>query len=181
MSLSAAGLACEIVNSICSTVNNDNMVAVTTPELGQAISRYLTRNTQVKYTWSGRTPGSYPTSDPVTNYITTRVVGSFTCSPTNTLNPERHGIILGRQITDGIRRFRIFPAEGWTISPSMFLCAPNIVLPPFSTLDAFQYWLFQAGVILRFYKRYINPTPLTGAHGPFLAPPGSGAVMSQIF
>jgi len=157
------------------------MAAKTTPELGHAIARYLTKNTTVRYAWVGLMPGPPPVPDPEISYETTSIVGDFTCSFTNTLDQAMNGVILGKQITDGIRNFKIFPADGWVVPPGDFLCAPNIVLAPCPTLDSYRYWLNQAEVILRFYKLWIKPMPLMGAHGAYLAPPGAGAVMSGIY
>jgi hypothetical protein len=181
MALSSNGLASEIMNAMVSKVNKDNMVGIVTPELGHAIAKYLTKNTEVKYVWSGMIPGSPPTPDPVISYKTTKVVGDFICSPTFTSDSFLHGVKLGKQITDGIRKFKIFPADGWLVSPGGFLCAPSIVLPPYPTLDSFSYWLFQAGIILNYYKAWLKPDPLQGSHGPYLAPPGDGAIMSLIY
>ena len=181
MALSANGLANEIVSSIQSKVNTKNAVAKTMPELGHAIARYLTKNTSVMYSWSGMTPGSSPSPDPVVSYVTTKVVGDFACTPTNTSSPVMHGIILGKQITDGIRTFKIFPADGWVVTPGGFLCAPIIVLPPHPMKDTYKYWLYESEVILRFYKMWIKPTPLMGTHSAFVAPPGAGAIMNSIF
>jgi hypothetical protein len=91
-----------------------------------------------------------------------------------------HGVILGKQITDGIRTFKIMPAPTWTVPPGGFLCAPPIVLPPCPAKDTYQYWLFESNIILAFYKAWIKPTPLMGAHMSFTAPPGAGAIMSLI-
>ena len=180
MALSPNGLANEIVNSIRGNVNSNNTMR-TMPELGHAIARYLTKNTTVRYIWSGMIPGTPPIPDPVATYATTRIVGDFSCLPTSRLDPVMYGIIMGKQITDGIRTFQIFPADGWLVPSGGFLCAPNIVLPPCLIRDTYQYWLFQAGVILTFYKAWIRPTPLMGSHGVYLAPPGAGAIMSQIY
>jgi hypothetical protein len=181
MALSPNGLANEIVNSIKGKITNKNVVAQMMPELGHAIARYLTKNTSVMYAWSGIQPGSPPVPDPVVSYTTKQVVGDFTCSPTMTSDPVAHGIILGKQITDGIRTFKIMPALGWTVPPGGFLCAPPIILPPCPQKGMYQHWLFQSNIILTFYRAWIKPDPLTGTHGAFLAPPGGGAVMSMIF
>jgi len=180
MALSPNGLANEIVNSLHSKVNAKG-INKSMPEIGHAIARYLTKNTSVKYAWSGVMPGTPPTPDPVTSYVTTKIVGDFACSFTHVPDPVTHGIILGKQITSGIRKFKIFPAPGWLVPPGGFLCAPSIVLPPYPAKDDYKYWLFQSKIILGFYKMWLKPMPLMGAHGSYLAPPGAGAVMSQIF
>jgi hypothetical protein len=95
-------------------------------------------------------------------------------------DPVTHGIILGKQITDGIRTFKIMPASGWAVPPGGFLCAPSIILPPCPQKDMYQYWLMQSNIILTFYKAWINPAPLMGTHGAFLAPPGGGCQMLLI-
>jgi hypothetical protein len=95
-------------------------------------------------------------------------------------NPVTHGIILGKQITDGIRTFKIMPAQGWAVPPGGFLCAPAIILPPVPQKDMYQYWLTQSKTILMFYKMWIKPSPLMGTHGQFLAPPGTGSQMLLI-
>jgi hypothetical protein len=181
MALSPNGLASEIMNAMTSKLNKDNMADTATPELGHAIAKYLTKNTVVKYVWSGMIPGSPPTPDPITSYVTTKIVGDFICSPTLTSDSFLHGVKLGKQITDGIQKFNIFPAEGWLVPPGGFLCAPSIVLPPYPAQDSFSYWLFQSGIILSFYKAWLKPVPLQGMHGPYLAPPGAGAIMSLIY
>jgi len=180
MALSPNGLANEIVNSIHSKITSKNINKIMS-EIGHAIARYLTKNTSVKYTWSGIMPGSPPTPDSVTSYVTTNMVGDFTCSPTNVSDPIMHGVILGKQITDGIRKLKIFAASGWVVPPGGFLCAPSIVLPPCPQKNDYQYWLSQSKTILGFYKLWINPKPLTGAHGSYSAPPGAGAVMTKIY
>jgi hypothetical protein len=125
MPLSPNGLANEIVNSIKSKINNQNTANQFMPELGHAIARYLTKNTSVMYSWSGIQPGTPPVPDPVVSYTTKQVVGDFACSPTGVSDPVTHGIILGKQITDGIRTFKIMPASGWVVPPGGFLCAPR--------------------------------------------------------
>jgi hypothetical protein len=94
MPLSPNGLVNEIINSIKGRINNQNAANQFMPELGHAITCYLTKNTSVLYSWSGIQPGTPPVPDPVT-----------------------HGIILGKQITDGIRTFKIMPASGWVVPP----------------------------------------------------------------
>ena len=181
MSLTPNGLANEIVNSVRRKITDKNYSLKTMPEIGHAIASYLTKNTSVRYVWSGILPGTPQIFDPITSYVTTSIVGDFACSPTNVSDPVLNGIFLGKQITDGIRKFKIMPASGWLVSPGGFLCAPNIVLPPIPIKDTYRYWLFQSNIILTFYKTWITPTPLMGSHGSYLAPPGAGAVMSQIF
>jgi hypothetical protein len=181
MALSPNGLANEIVNSIKGRINKRNAAVQLMPELGHAIARYLVKNTSVMYAWSGVQPGSPPVPDPVVSYTTNQITGDFACSPTGASSPITHGIILGKQITDGIKAFKITPASGWAVPPGGFLCAPPIILPPCPQKGTYQYWLAQAGVILTFYKAWIKPDPLMGTHGAFLAPPGSGASMKLIF
>jgi hypothetical protein len=181
MALSPNGLASGIMNAMSGKVSKDNMADKTMPELGHAIAKYLTKNTEVKYTWSGMIPGSPPTPDPATSYVTTNIVDDFICTPTLTLDSFLSGVKLGQQITDGIRNFKISPAAGWLLPPGGFLCAPSIVLPPYPMLNSFSYWQFQANIILGFYKAWIKPLPLQGTHGSYLAPPGMGAVMTLIY
>jgi hypothetical protein len=180
MALSPNGLANEIVNAL-KNINGDTIASKMMPELGYAIARYLTKNTSVMYSWSGVQPGSPPVPDPVVVYTTTQIVGDFTCSPTQAQTPVMHGVKLGKQITDGIKTFKIMPALGWSVSPGGFLCTPPIILPPCPITDTYQYWLMQSTVILAFYKAWIKPTPLIGSHGSFLSPPGAGAIMNLIF
>lgn len=179
MALSANGLASAISGSITGRINNKNAADMTMRELGHAIAKYLTKETEVKYAWTGQIPGESPTPDPATSYTTKRVTGDFICAPTLTRDPVLHGVKLGKQITDGIRKFQIFPADGWAVPPGQFLCAPAIVLPPYSNSDHYAYWLFQARVILRYYKTWIKSAPLPGTHGPYTGSPG--AVMSSIY
>jgi hypothetical protein len=179
MPLTPSGLANEIVNTL-KGISGDAMAAQMMPKLGQAITKYLTKNTMVTYSWSGIMPGVPPVPDPVVMYTTTQIVGNITLSPTGAIDPVTHGMILGKQITDGIKTFQIMPAPTWTVPPGSFLCAPQIILPPCPMSDTYQYWLSQSTVILTFYKAWIKPTPLMGSHTSFLAPPGAGAIMTMI-
>jgi hypothetical protein len=179
MALSANSLAGEILNAINGNVNNKNMTEAAMRELGHAIARYLTRKTTVKYTWAGQIPGTPPTPDPVTSYTTKKVTGDFICTLTHARSPVLHGIRLGKQITDGIRKFSIFPEAGWVVPTGKFLCSPAIVLPPYPTLNESKYWVFQSGVILRYYTAWVNPALLPGTHGYYIGAPG--AVMSNIY
>jgi hypothetical protein len=178
--LSPNGLANDIVGAL-KGIDGKSMASRMMPELGHAIARYLTKNTSVMYSWVGIQPGTSPVPDPVVTYTTTQITGDFTCSPTQAKDPVMHGIKLGKQITDGIQKFKIMPAAGWAVPPGGFLCAPPIILPPCPQKDTYQYWLMQSAIILTFYRMWIKPAPLTGSHGPFLAPPGAGAIMNLIF
>jgi hypothetical protein len=179
MPLSPNGLANEIMNAM-KGLTDKNASGMMMVKLGQAITKYLTKNTMVMYSWSGIMPGTPPVPDPVVMYSTTQIVGSINLRPTNVPDPVTHGILLGKQITDGNKTFQIMPAPTWTVPPGGFLCAPPIILPPTPIKDAYQYWLAQSTVILTFYKAWIKPTPLMGSHTTFLAPPGVGAIMSMI-
>ncbi|MHC6202226.1 hypothetical protein ACYULU_03420 [Breznakiellaceae bacterium SP9] len=179
MALSSPGLANEIVTSV-KGIDAKSMASKMLPEIGHAIARYLTKNTDVMYSWIGIQPGVPPISDPVVAYTTTQILGDITCSPTQTNDPIMHGMKLGKQITDGIKTFQIMPAAGWVLPPGDFLCTPAIVLQPCMKPDIYSYWLFESDIILTFYKAWIKSVPLMGSHGTFLAPPGSGAIMSLI-
>jgi hypothetical protein len=126
-------------------------------------------------------PGDPPKSDPVATYTTKDIAGDIILTPTGVLDPVMDGIILGRQITTGIKTFIITAAPSWAVTPGKFRASPDIVLPPSATADFSKHWLLWATVIITTYITYINPAPLMGVHGGFLAPPGAGAVMSSIF
>ena len=162
-------------------MTNDNAVAATMQEVGHAIAKYLPKNTSVMYSLVGLMPGSPPTPDPVVSYVTNQIVGDFICTLTQVNDLVLHGIKLGKQITDGIQQFQIFPGAGFTVSLGGFLCAPPIILPPYPAQNKMQYWIFQSSIILTCYKAWIKPNPMMGSHSPYLAPPEAGAIMSLIY
>jgi len=160
---------------------SDKNTNQTLPVIGHAIAKYLTRNTDVMYSWSGIMPGSPPSPDPVITYKTNNVKGDIFMRPTGTRSQTLNGVLLGKQITDGIKTFIITAAPGWAVIPGTFKAAPQIVLPAVPVNDFQKLWLLWAQTIITAYKTYINPAPLMGTHGSFLAPPGAGAAMTQIF
>jgi hypothetical protein len=153
----------------------------TLPIVGHAIAKYLCKNTDIIYAWSGIMPGSPPVPDPLASYTTKDVAGDIILTPTRVLDPVMNGIILGKQITTGIKTFVITAAPSWAVTPGKFRASPDIVLPPSATVDFSKHWLVWATVIIATYITYINPTPLMGIHASYLAPPGSGAIMTSIF
>jgi hypothetical protein len=178
--LTPNGMANEII-SVLNRIPANQMADRMMPEVGHAIAKYLTQNTTVMYSWVGIQPNITPIPDPVVVYTTNRVVGDFACHPTKAVDPIMHGVLLGKQITDGIRNFNIMPPVGYLLPPGKFLCNPPIILPPCPVSNSYQYWLLQSSIILTFYRLWINPVPLMGSHGVFLAPPGAGAIMTLIF
>jgi predicted aconitase with swiveling domain len=178
--LSANALANVIMSEIKGNVTKANIMQ-TLPTIGHAIAKYLCRNTDIIYSWAGIMPGTPSVPDPVVVYQTKNVAGDIFLMPTGTLDPVTTGIMLGKQITDGIKTFIITANPAWLVTPGKFRASPDIVLPPTAITEFSQHWLLWATVIINTYKTYINPSPLTGAHGSFLAPPGAGAVMTSIF
>jgi hypothetical protein len=178
--LSANALANVIMSEIKGNITKSNIMQ-TLPTVGHAIAKYLCKNTDLIYSWSGIMPGAPPTPDSVAMYQTKNVSGDILLYPTGTLDPVTTGIILGKQITDGIKTFIITANPTWLVTPGKFKASPNIVLPPTAMSEFSRHWLLWATVIINTYRTYINPSPLMGTHGSFLAPPGAGAVMTSIF
>jgi len=176
--LSANALANEIMSAIKQKITEKNLNQ-TLPTAGHAIAKYLTKNTDILYVWAGIMPGTPPTPDPVVVYQTKNIKGDIFMHQTGVMDMITNGILLGKQITDGIRTFVITAAPGWLVTPGKFLTAVPIVLPPAPTNDFSKLWLLWSSVIITTYKTYINPTPLAGSHGPYLSTPG--AMMTQIF
>jgi hypothetical protein len=178
--LSPNALANAIYSEIRGNITKDN-ITQTLPALGHAIAKYLCKNTDIVYSWSGMIPGSPPTPDPVITYTTKNIAGDINLTPSGVPDPVMNGIIIGRQITAGIKTFVITAPPGWIVTPGKFRASPDIVLPPSAMSDFSKHWLLWATVIITTYITYINPSPLTGTHVPYLAPPGVGAIMTSIF
>jgi hypothetical protein len=178
--LSPNALANAIYSEVRGSITRNNIMQ-TLPTVGHAIAKYLCKNTDVVYSWSGMIPGSPPIPDPVITYTTKNISGDIILTPTGVLDPVMNGIILGRQITAGIKTFIITAASGWAVTPGKFRASPDIVLPPTAVADFSKHWLLWAAVIITTYITYINPSPLMGTHISYLAPPGAGAVMTSIF
>lgn len=178
--LSANALADAIMTAVQTQVTPKNLGSLL-PIVGRAIAKYLTRNTEIAYSWSGIMPGSPSVPDPVTAYVTKNIAGNINMRATGASGQVQNGVILGKQITDGIKTFTITGAAGWAVSPGKFKAAPQIILSPAPAADFSKLWLQWSQTIIKTYKTYINSSPLAGTHGSFLAPPGAGAVMTQIF
>ena len=168
-----------LANKIVSAIKNQNDANITMRKLGQAIAEYLCDNTTVMYSWVGIMPGTPPTPDPVVICQSTKLMGTFVCTPTNATTAVQHGIQLGEQIRSGIGQLKAVPPTGFTIPPATFANAAPILLMPTQATSSFQHWLQWASTIITTFMTYINPTPLAGAHGSYIGSPG--AVMTTIF
>jgi hypothetical protein len=145
--LSPNALANAIYSEIQGSITKD-IIMQTLPTVGHAIAKYLCKNTDVVYSWSGMIPGSPPTPDPVITYTTKNISGDIILTPTGVLDPVMNGIILGRQITAGVKTFVITAAPGWAVAPGKFRASPDIVLPPTAIVDFSKHWVLWAAVIL---------------------------------
>ena len=146
--------------------------------MGHAMAKYLCDNTEVEFSWNGRSGTS---TDPVTSYITTDVQGDFSFVHTRTNNPHRACAHLAEQIRSECGKLTIGPASGWTL-PRITLnnhTPPPIV--PTRSNDQRTSMLRICNWVITMYKTYINPTPLMGTHRGFSAPSGAGAIMRRIF
>lgn len=173
--LNPAALASKIVSAL---QNQDN-ANIAMRKLGQAIAEYLCDNTTVMYSWVGIMPGTPPTPDPVVVCQSTRLMGTFVCTPTNATTAVQHGIQLGEQIRSGIGQLKAVPPTGFTIPPASFANAAPILLMPTQAKSGFQHWLQWSSTIITTFMTYINPTPLPGAHASYIGSPG--AIMTTIF
>ena len=173
--LNPAALASKIVSAL---QNQDN-ANIAMQKLGQAIAEYLCDNTTVMYSWVGIMPGTPPTPDPVVVCQSTRLMGTFVCTPTNATTAAQHGIQLGEQIRSGIGQLKAVPPTGFTIPPAAFANAAPILLMPTQAKSGFQHWLQWSSTIITTFMTYINPTPLPGAHASYIGSPG--AIMTTIF
>ena len=173
--LNPAALASKIVSAL---QNQDN-ANIAMQKLGQTIAEYLCDNTTIVYSWVGIMPGTPPTPDPVVVCQSTRLMGTFVCTPTNATTAVQHGIQLGEQIRSGIGQLKAVPPTGFTIPPATFANAAPILLMPTQAKSGFQHWLQWSSTIITTFMTYINPTPLAGAHGSYIGSPG--AIMTTIF
>ena len=173
--LNPAALASKIVSAL---QNQDN-ANIAMQKLGQVISEYLCDNATVMYSWVGIMPGTPPTPDPVVVCQSTRLMGTFVCTPTNATTAAQHGIQLGEQIRSGIGQLKAVPPTGFTIPPATFANAAPILLMPTQAKSGFQHWLQWSSTIITTFMTYINPTPLPGAHASYVGSPG--AIMTTIF
>lgn len=176
MPLNPAALA----NKIMSAIQNQDKADAVMRKLGQAISEYLCDNTTVMYSWVGMQPAvPSPIPDPVVVCQSTKLMGSFVCTPTNATSAVQNGIQLGEQIRSGIGQLQAVPPTGFSIPPATFANAAPILLMPTQATSGFQHWLQWSTTIITTFMTYINPTPLPGAHASFIGSPG--AIMTTIF
>ena len=173
--LNPAALASKIVSAL----QNQDKANIAMQKLGQTIAEYLCDNTTVMYSWVGIMPGTPPTPDPVVVCQSTRLMGTFVCTPTNATTAAQHGIQLGEQIRSGIGQLKAVPPTGFTIPPATFANAAPILLMPTQAKSGFQHWLQWSSTIITTFMTYINPTPLPGAHASYIGSPG--AIMTTIF
>ena len=173
--LNPAALASKIVSAL----QNQDKANIAMQKLGQAIAEYLCDNTTIVYSWVGIMPGTPPTPDPVVVCQSTRLMGTFVCTPTNATTAVQHGIQLGEQIRSGIGQLKAVPPTGFTIPPATFANAAPILLMPTQAKNGFQHWLQWSSTIITTFMSYINPTPLAGAHASYIGSPG--AIMTTIF
>jgi hypothetical protein len=149
--------------------------------MGHAMAKYLRENTEVTFSWSGINP--IPESkppDPVTQYKTTDVTGDMNLVHTKTNDPDAASLNLALQIQKECANFTVGPASGWGVPRIVLNNHSPPPIAPTKTNDQLESMRKLCNWVITMYKTYINPTPLMGSHGVFLAPPGGGAVMTKI-
>ena len=149
--------------------------------MGHAMAQYLCDNTEVLFSWSGVLPSNPYPPDPVVSYITTDVQGDFSFTHSLTNDPVSAAAHLAEQFRQQCGSFTVGPDAAWMVPLTTFNKHSPPVLIPTGSNDQLISMRLLCTWILTMYKTYINPTPLLGSHGAFLAPPGVGAVMQSIY
>jgi hypothetical protein len=149
--------------------------------MGHAMAEYLCNNTEVLFSWSGKIPSDPYPADPAVSYVTADVRGDFNLGCAMTNNPEAAAQNLARQIQKECGNLTIGPKEGWNVPRIALNNHSPPPIAPTKSNDQLVSMRKLCAWILNMYKTYINPSPLTGFHGAYFAPPGTGAVMKSIF
>ena len=174
MALDHIAMADEVIAAMRNGSSSQSILAI----MGHTMAKYLRENTEVRFSWSGVSGNS---TDPVTSYVTTDVKGDiFLVHPKRNNTDNAHSYI-AKQIQRDCGKFTVGPAPGWSV--------PRIALnnhspPPLGPTKSNNQVISMRKMcnwIITMYKKYINTTPLMGAHGGYAAPPGAGAIMQAIF
>lgn len=150
-------------------------------KMGHAMAKYLCGNTEVLFSWSGKLPSDPYPPDPVISYVTADVQGDFNFKHTMTNNPDSSAQNIARQIQKECGNLTVGPKEGWNVPRITLNNHSPPPIQPTKSNDQLVSMRKLCTWIITMYKTYINPSPLMGSHGAYLAPPGSGAVMQSIF
>jgi len=175
MAMTTDGLATKIKTALSSV--NDQPDAIS--KLSNAIKEYIQDNCELSYAWVGIAPG--PVTDTVTSFTASLTFTSFSLSvtdlPTAAGAVNSLGLSLGANLAGGV----VTPPVGFALSP------PYLIPTPLSPLTASQATTQNDAInhlveeIISGVKNMANYSPiLLGAHGTFLAPPGTGATLISI-
>jgi hypothetical protein len=146
--------------------------------MGHAMAEYLCANTEVRFSWHGMAGLA---SDPVTQYVTTDVVGDINLVHTRTNKPFPACAHLAEQIRKECANFTIGPAPTWNVPRITFNNHSPPPIVPTRTNKQLNSMRKLCNWVITMYKTYINSTPLMGTHLAFSAPSGAGAIMVEIF
>ena len=149
--------------------------------MGHAMAKYLCDNTEILFSWSGMLPSHPFTPDPVVSYVTTDIVGDFNFVHSKTNDPMAAAAHLAEQVRKECGILSIGPQAGWAVPRTILNNHSPPPIVPTGSNDQLISMRRICTWIITMYKTYINPAPLMGSHGPFLAPPGVGAIMQSIF
>ena len=175
MALDHIAMADYVITQMRSGASSQSILA----KMGHAMAEYLCANTEVQFSWSGI--NSAPSSDPVTSYITTDVIGDIFLEHPKTNNTGKCHSHIAKQIQRDCGKFTVGPAPGWSVPRINLNNHSPPPLGPTKSNDQIISMRKMCNWVITMYKTYINPTALMGSHGSYTAPSGSGAVMTKIF
>jgi hypothetical protein len=175
MALDHIAMADEVIAAMRHGASSKSILAI----MGHTMAKYLRENTEVLFSWSGI--NSAPSSDPVTSYVTTDVIGDIFLEHPKVNETQLCHSHIAKQIQRDCGTFTIGPAPGWSVPRINLNNHSPPPLGPTKSNDQLISMRKMCNWVITMYKTYINGTPLMGSHGGYLAPSGAGAIMQAIF
>ena len=157
MALSAAGMKSDIITALKSGADT---AEAANKKFGDAILKNICDNISITYGWAATNP-STGTPDPVVTF-TAAVSGDGTLTPSNSFP------LMLIKLAVLIKGLMIRAAAGFTVAPLAFNPAGvlTVVMANEDSQNAAMEH-FCAQIIASIKSTFPNPTPVSGAHGPF--------------
>jgi hypothetical protein len=136
--------------------------------LGDTMKAYFEEKTEITYGWSAVTPPPSSTPDPVVSFKSTVKFPAFNLTPSVNL------ITLAALIQAAVLGGVISHASGFMVKSGSFKANTQLVLVTQAQYGNNVFFLSITKPVCAWYKTCINPSPLSGSHGPY-----SGATTSM--
>jgi hypothetical protein len=129
--------------------------------LGDTMKAYFEEKTEITYGWSAVLPPPASTPDPIVKFDSTVKFPVFDLTSAASLTTL--AALIQAAVLSGV----INHASGFSVTPGSFIAVTQLVLVPQTQYGNNVFFPAITKPVCAWYKTCINPSPLSGSHGPY--------------